>query len=447
VSAFGADRLRELVAPALALEADGVHVLAFHSWGGLTRFAESQIHQNTWREDLEIRVLAVADGNKIGVAATHSSDPSAIARAAADALALARVSPANPDFPGLAGPAEAPVKRGFDEATAEASPQERAEYVRAALAEFPADMKGAGYVESVGDEVLVAASTGLAMFGSTTHAGLSVMAMSSDSSGVAEIIERRLGDIDASAIAARAVGKAELGRNPRPIEPGAYTVILEPAASSTIMQFLGYLALGAKGYLEERSYFSGKIGKKICSDLITIVDDPVGPESLGLPFDFEGTPPQKVTLIDHGVARDVVWDRTTARKAGRASTGHGLPPPNSMGPFPLNLRMEAGSSSVDDLIASTERGLLVTRFHYSNVVNEKETVLTGMTRDGTFLVEDGKLRHGVNNLRYTQNAIEALSNVEGVGDRTEISSELFFGGSRSPALKVRDFKFSSATTH
>jgi predicted Zn-dependent protease len=181
--------------------------------------------------------------------------------------------------------------------------------------------------------------------------------------------------------------------------------------------------------------------------LITIVDDPLGEESLGLPFDFEGTPATRVTLIDRGVARDVVWDRTTAHKAGRASTGHGLPPPNSAGPFPLNLRMETGSSSLEDLIASTERGLLITRFHYSNVVNEKETVLTGMTRDGTFLIEDGKLQHGVNNLRYTQNALEALANVEGVGDTTEISSELFFGGSRSPALKIRDFKFSSATTH
>src|SRR5258708_6062172 len=192
---------------------------------------------------------------------------------------------------------------------------------------------------------------------------------------------------------------------------------------------------------------TGRIGEKLCSEMITIVDDPLGPESLGLPFDFEGTPSQRVTLIDEGIARDVVWDRTSARKAGRESTGHGLPPPNSSGPFPLNLRMEPGMSSQEDLVASTERGLLVTRFHYSNVVNEKETVLTGMTRDGTFLIEDGKLQHGVRNLRYTQNALEALANVEGVGDVTEISSELFFGGSRAPALKIRDFKFSSSTTH
>jgi predicted Zn-dependent protease len=271
--------------------------------------------------------------------------------------------------------------------------------------------------------------------------------MSPDSSGVAEIIEHRLADIDPSAISSRAVGKAELGRHPRAIEPGAYTVVLEPAAASTLMQFLGYLGFGAKAFLEDRSFMSGKLGERLCSELVTVVDDPLSPEALGLPFDFEGTPAQRVTLIDAGIARDVVWDRTTAKKAGRESTGHGLPPPNSSGPFPLNLRMEPGMSPLDDLVASTERGLLVTRFHYSNVVNEKEAVLTGMTRDGTFLIEDGKLRYGVNNLRYTQNAIEALRNVEGVGDSTEISSELFFGGSRAPALKIRDFNFSSVTTY
>jgi len=447
MSGFGGDRIRELVAPAFEVKADGLLVLAFHSWGGLTRFASSSIHQNTWREDIEIRVMAIADGNRTGVASTHALDADAVRKAASDALAIARISPPNEEFPGLASPASVKAGTRFDDATANATPAERAEYVRVALAEFPVDMMGAGYVDSVADEVLVAATTGLSLFGSTTRAGMSVMAMSPDSSGVAEIIEPTLSAVDPSAIAARAVGKAERGRDPKPIEPGAYTVILEPAAASTLMQFLGWIGFGAKAFLEERSFMAGRVGTKVAAESITIVDDPTGPGALGLPFDFEGTPAQPVTLIDHGVAREVVWDRATARKAGRESTGHGLPPPNADGPFPLNLRMEPGSQSLDELIGSTERGLLVTRFHYSNIVNEKETVLTGMTRDGTFLIEDGKLRHGVHNLRYTQNALEALSNVEGVGDATEISSELFFGGSRAPALKIRDFKFSSSTDH
>ncbi|MFY9588385.1 MAG: metallopeptidase TldD-related protein, partial [Actinomycetota bacterium] len=315
------------------------------------------------------------------------------------------------------------------------------------LGEFPNDMEGAGYVETVADEVLISATTGLSLYGRTTRAGVSVLAIAADSSGYAERLERRFADLDALTLARRAVDKAERSRDPQPIDPGAYTVILEPAASSTLIQFLGYLGFGAKPYLEGRSFMTGKIGQKLANDLVTIVDDPIAADALGLPFDFEGMPAKRVVLIDHGTAAGVVWDRATAAKGSTESTGHGLPPPNPYGPLPLNMRMEPGTSTTDEMVSSTERGLLVTRFHYSNVVNEKETVLTGMTRDGTFLIEDGRIVRGVKNLRYTQNALEALMNVEAVGDRTEISTELFFGGSRAPAIKVRDFKFSSSTTH
>ena len=444
---IGEERIAETSQAALEVAADGIQVLAFHSWGGLTRFASSRIHQNTWREDIEFRVLAVVDGNRQGVASTHSLDPADVRRAAEDAVAIARVAPPDLDFPGLAPPGPRPAAERFDEATARATPAERAAAVVAALSEFPEGIEGAGYVETVADEVLVCSTTGLRMFGRTTRAGISVLAVAEDSSGHAERLERRFSDLDPRVLAVRAVDKAERSRDPQPLDPGAYTVVLEPAATSTIMQFLGYLGFGAKAYVEGRSFMTGRIGEKLAADLVTIVDDPTAPESLGLPFDFEGTPSRRVALIEKGVAVGVVWDRTTAAKAGTESTGHALPPPNPYGPLPLNLHMEPGEETLEDMIASTEHGLLVTRFHYSNVVNEKETVLTGMTRDGTFLIEDGRLAKGVKNLRYTQNAVEALSNVESVGDRTEISTELFFGGSRAPALKIHDFKFSSSTTH
>ncbi|MGH2783784.1 MAG: TldD/PmbA family protein [Actinomycetota bacterium] len=444
---IGRDQLGETARAALDVGADGIAVLAFHSVGGLTRFASSRIHQNTWREDVEFRVLAVVDRNRVGVASTHATDAEAVRRAARDAVAIARVTPGDPDFPGLAPAATYPEKEGFDGPTAGATPGDRAEAVRRALAEVPSTMEAAGYVETVADEVMILSTTGVEAFGRTTRAGISVLAMTDDSSGYAERLERRFADLDPAVLATRAVDKAERSRDPQPVDPGAYTVILEPAAVSTLMQFLGYLGFGAKAFLEGRSFMTGRIGDKLAADIITIVDDPVAPDSLGLPFDFEAVPSQRVTLIDRGTASAVVWDRTTAKKAGVASTGHALPPPNPYGPIPMNLRMETGSSTLDDMVASTERGLLVTRFHYSNVVNEKETVLTGMTRDGTFMISDGRIRHGVKNLRYTQNALEALSNVEAVGDKSEISTELFFGGSRAPALKIRDFKFSSATTH
>ena len=445
--ALGEERLAETAEAALGVGADGVQVVAFHSWGGLTRYASSRIHQNTWREDVEFRVTAVADGSKVGVASTHSLEAAAVRRAAEDALAIARVAPADPDVPGIAPPAPVATTTPFDEATASVPPAERAAAVATVLGEFPNGMEGAGYCETAADEVLVASTTGLRAFAKTTRSGIAVLAMAEDSSGYAERLERTFAEVDPRELAARAVRKAETSRDPQPIEPGAYTVILEPAASSTILMFLGYLGFGAKSYLEGRSFLTGKLGEKVASELITIVDDPIAPDALGLPFDFEGTPAQRVTLIDRGIAKAVVWDRTTAKKGDTASTGHALPPPNPYGPIPFNLRMQTGDSSIEDMIASTERGLLVTRFHYSNVVNEKETVLTGMTRDGTFLIENGKLTHGVKNLRYTQNALEALGAVEAFGDQSEISTELFFGGSRAPALKIRDFKFSSATTH
>ncbi len=444
---LGRDRMLEIVQPALAVQADGIHVLGFHSWGGLTRFASSEIHQNTWREDVEIRVMAVLAGGRTGVASTHAANGEAVRKAAQDAVAIARVCPPSPAFPGLAEPQEIPGKDGYDEETAQAGPSDRAAVVRRLLAGLAGDMAGAGFSETVADEVLVANSNGVSAYAATTRAGVSLMAIAPDSTGISEVLTRRVGDLDLERIASRAIGKAEHGRDPQPLAPGSYTVVLEPAASSTLMQFLAWIGFGAKAFLEDRSFLSDRMGERVCSELVTIVDDPLAPESLGLPFDFEGTPARRIALIERGVAKSVVWDRTTAKQAGLSSTGHALPPPNPEGPFPLNLLMEPGERSLEDLIASTERGLLVTRFHYSNIVNEKETVLTGMTRDGTFLIEDGKLARPVMNLRYTQNALEALSNVEAVGDTTEISTELFFGGSRAPALKIRDFKFSSATTH
>jgi len=447
LSLLGRDRFEDSARIALGDGVDAALVLAFHSAGGLTRFASSQIHQNTWREAISIQIMAVVDGNRVGVASGSSLEPDAVKATLQRAKAIAEVTPPNSDFPGLASPGIYPEATLWDDATAATTPAERADGVARALEEFPNSIEAAGYIETTANEVFIAGSTGLRAYSTSTQAGCSVMAIAENSSGFAESVERKLSNLDVPALAERAVRKAELGRDPKPVEPGAYTVILEPAATSTLLQFLAFLGFGGKALLEGRSFMTGKIGEKIMDDRVTIIDDPTAPDALGLPFDFEGTPSSRVVLIERGVAKDVVWDRATAKKAGRESTGHGLPPPNTMGPLPLNLRMEPGDRSLEQLVASTERGLLVTRFHYSNVVSEKETVLTGMTRDGTFAIEDGKIAHGVKNLRFTQNAVEALSNVEGVGDTTETSTELFFGGSRAPALKVRDFKFSSATTH
>ena len=250
-----------------------------------------------------------------------------------------------------------------------------------------------------------------------------------------------------AAVGRRAADKAVRSASPRAIEPGEYEVVLEPNAVSTLVGFLAYIGFGGRALTEGRSCLSGKEGQRVADPRITIYDDALSPETIGLPFDFEGTPRRRVDLIRDGVFLDGVYDRRTAKQAGKETTGHALPPPNPEGPFPLNLFMAPGEAGLEDMVAATSRGLLVTRFHYSNIVNPVESSITGMTRDGTWLIEDGEVRHPVVNLRFTQSILEALSEVSMVGRDTELASEFFFSASRVPALKIDRFRFTSRSDH
>jgi PmbA protein len=188
-------------------------------------------------------------------------------------------------------------------------------------------------------------------------------------------------------------------------------------------------------------------GEQLMDEKVTIYDDALSPLQIGLPFDFEGTPKRRVDLVAGGVATGGVHDRRSAKQAGTESTGHALPPPNPEGPFPLNLFLEPGDASLGEMIAGTKRGLLVTRFHYSNVVHPREAVITGMTRDGTWLIENGEVKHPVKNFRFTQSIIEALRDVESIGGETELASEFFFAASRVPAVKISSFQFTGKSDH
>ncbi|HJT37149.1 MAG TPA: metallopeptidase TldD-related protein, partial [Actinomycetota bacterium] len=277
MSLLGADRLDDAARLALGDGVDAALVLAFHSQGGLTRFASSQIHQNTWREAVSISVMAVVDGNRVGVAAGSSLEPDAVRATLQRAKAIAAVTPPNPDFPGLASAGTYPDAQLWDDATAATTPAERADGVARALEEFPSSVEAAGYIETTANEVFIAGSTGLRAYTTSTQAGCSVMAIAENSSGFAESVERKVGSLDVPALAERAVRKAELGHDPQPVEPGAYTVILEPAATSTLLQFLAFLGFGGKAFLEGRSFMTGKIGQQLMNDKVTIVDDPTAP--------------------------------------------------------------------------------------------------------------------------------------------------------------------------
>ena len=224
-------------------------------------------------------------------------------------------------------------------------------------------------------------------------------------------------------------------------------MVLEPLAVGTLVAFLSYMGFGGRAIAEGRSPFTGREGQRVCGENISIYDNALSPLTIGLPFDFEGTPKRRVNIIERGVFRTGVHDRRSAKQVGTTSTGHALPAPNPEGAFPLNLFLEPGDSTVPDMVGATSRGLLVTRFHYSNIVNPMETTLTGMTRDGTWLIENGQIVHPVRNLRFTQSILEALSGVEMIGRDSVIASEFFFAGSRVPALKISSFGFSGASDH
>jgi PmbA protein len=228
------------------------------------------------------------------------------------------------------------------------------------------------------------------------------------------------------------------------IDAGDYPVVLEEYAVVDLLDMLGYLGFSALAVQEERSFV--EIGKRIGSDLVSIVDDGQDPAGLPMAFDYEGVAKQRVPLLDGGVCRGVVYDSQTAARDGKRSTGHGLPAPNPWGPFPLNMVMAPGSQSREDLIAGLDRGLLVTRFHYTNPVHPKLAIITGMTRDGTFLVEDGQIVGPVRNLRFTQSYLDALACTVGVArDRKTLKG--FLGGVVVPAIRLEGWTFTGTTEH
>lgn len=446
---IGPDQVRSIAEAALELAGtEGVEVLAVHDWGGLTRFADSAIHQSTAREDTAVKVRVVS-GGRLGVASTNDLSKEGAATAARSALELAEMAAPDPAFPGLAPRADidAPADR-FDEATAATTPEARAEGVATLVANCGDGFHAAGAHETTASEVALANTEGQFCYAATSQATVSTVVSGGEGgAGYAEAWAARVGELDPEAVGRRAFEKARDSQAPRNIDPGRYDVVLEAPAVATLVAFLAYLGFGGRAIAEGRSCFSGRIGEKLMSDRITIYDDALSLGTLGLPFDFEGTPKRRVDLVAEGVVMGGVHDRRSAKQEGVESTGHALPPPNPHGAFPLNLFLAPGDASVEDMVRDTERGLLVTRFHYSNVVHPKDAIITGMTRDGTWLVEDGEVKHPVKNLRFTHSIIEALRDVQAVGSEAQLASEFFFSASSVPALRVSSFQFTGTSDH
>jgi predicted Zn-dependent protease len=260
--------------------------------------------------------------------------------------------------------------------------------------------------------------------------------------GYAESTSMDATTIDAAAIGREAATKARAGDRAVTVEAGDYPVVLEEYAVVDITDMLGYLGFSALAVQEGRSFVEP--GRRIGSELVTIVDDGADPNGLPMSFDYEGVAKQRVPLVDAGVCREVVYDSQTAARAGRSSTGHGLPAPNPWGPFPLNAVMSAGTTPREELVKGIDRGLLVTRFHYTNVVHPKLAMITGMTRDGTFLIERGEVVGPVRNLRFTQSYLDALAGVSAVSSSRK-TIRGFLGAAVVPALRIDGWTFTGVT--
>jgi predicted Zn-dependent protease len=277
-------------------------------------------------------------------------------------------------------------------------------------------------------------------------ADINTVIMGAEGSGHAERISADVGDIDGAEVAAEAVDKAQRNVGQVELPPGEYDVVFQEYAVADIIDFFAYLSFGAQAYQEKRSFMAGRLGEKVMGENIDIWDDGLAPETIATPFDFEGVPKQRVTFIEKGVARDVVWDSYTAGKEGRESTGHSLPAGNTFGPVPGNLFLGTGDATLDDMVASTKRGVWVSRFWYTRPVHPLNVVVTGMTRDGTFLIEDGKITSPIRNLRFTQSYLEAMNNVEAIGKTAKLSDAIL-GVSRVPALKIRGWNFTGVSEY
>jgi PmbA protein len=437
----------ELAARALrAVAGDEALALVRSERSGMARFAGSEVHQPTLIENEVVELQIVRDG-RLGIATANRTDDDGLRALAARAAEAANSAPPDPDFAGLALPAEPPVVEGYDEQAAGLSAEEQARLAAAAIDASELDLYG--FFTSGVSELALASSTGLALSQRMTDVAVLALAAVDGASGYAEQTGWRLADVDPASASAQAVEKARLTRGAVELEPGSYPAVLEPSAFAELLAYFAYDAFGALGLVEERSYAVDKLGQKVFDERFSLADDALDPGGLPKAFDFEGTPKRRVELVRDGVLSRVVWDRATANRAGggQQSTGHA--PPSSLrnwGPLPFALSVAGGEAdSAQQLAETLGDGIYVTRLHYLSVVDPREGIVTGMTRDGTFRIRAGKIAEPLVNLRFTVAVPELLAELPGLTrepvllNQNAYYDERYPTGMLSPAVATARF--------
>ena len=428
------DRLLE------ASPAQQTEVLVTEWDSALTRFANNGIHQNVAERDVSVRVRVVKDG-KTGVASINQLKETAAQDVLRRAIAIADLQPKGELVP-MPGPAKSQPVEAWSDATASATPEERADFVEAICAKAGrAGLKAFGAFSTGAEQLAIANSLGVFHHHRSTEATINTVVMGEAGSGYADRSAIDVRELDKDSLADEVIDKAQRNQNAQPVEPGDYEVVLEEYAVAEMLEFLSFIGFGALAAQEERSFM--RLGERITGENIDIWDDGLDPSGAPMSFDFEGVPKEKVQLINHGVATGLVYDMQTAQRAGRQSTGHGLPAPNTDGPFAVNLFMAPGKTPKPELTTDIKRGIWVTRFWYVRVVQPKASIITGMTREGTFLIENGKITRPVKDLRFTQSILEALNSTLAISQSTKLQISEYLGASRVPALRLKAFTFTS----
>ena len=438
---------------------DELEILFVAGTSSLTRFANNTIHQNV-AESSELASIRVAFDGKTARATTNRFDDASLKRAVESAESIARVQEPNPDLLPLAPaddakPGQPAPSRWFDQ-TAAITPADRAQAVSEIVAVAKKNsLTTAGIYSSAQSFEGVINSKGLATFHRRTSSETSITMLAPDSSGWQKANSPDVRNLHHVRLAELAAQKARDSRAPQELPPGKYTVVLEPAAVLDLVGFM-FWDFGGMAILDQRSFLNNRIGTQLFGENITITDDVYHPLQSGAPFDGEGVRRKKVALVEKGVIKRMVYSRGTAEKMRHSEhadkvgqievTGHGFPLPNEIGEAPMNIVFvtSGGEQSLEQMIAGTDRGILITRLWYIREVDPYEKILTGMTRDGTFLIEGGKIEHGIRNFRFNQSLIEMLSHVEAIGKPVRASGEESFD-MVAPAMKVQDFNFTEVT--
>jgi len=426
-------------------KADGIEIHVNSGLYATSRFANNEMTQNQAPDTTSVSVRTIVEGSQ----ARLSSDKIGledVKQLVDNAITVTKLLEKDPKLLPLLGPQESTnnLVNRFDDKAAYETAEQRAAQVQTIIKTAKADkLQGAGTVSSGHSFLAIANSAGLNQYYRESEAECSITMVAPGSSGWAKAGGPFMKYVDTEAMAIKAAKKAVSSADPVEIEPGHYTVILEPSAVLDLTGDFWY-DFAATSHLDKLSCFLGKVGKQVLGSNITIYDDVYHPLQSGSPFDAEGMPRKKVCLVEKGVLKNLVYGRRAAKEFSVEPTGHGLTEPNSRGEMPRNIVIEGGNSSLDEMIRSTNRGVLLTRVWYVREVDESKKIVTGMTRDGTFLVENGKIKCGVKNLRFNESIIEMLNKVEMLGPTQRTLGEES-SPAVVPAMKVAYFNFESTT--